>query len=115
MRWSHTRVSTIWSRATILPLSSTTGLFSSLPTVRMAACGGLMIAVNCSMPNMPRFDTVNVPPDSSGGVTVLSLTLPITSRASRAIWPSDFWSASKTVGTTSASIAATAIPTFTRS
>ena len=85
-------------------MSSTAGRFSSLPTVRIAACGGLMIAVNCSMPNMPRFETVKVPPESSGGVTVLSLTLPITARASRAIWPSDFWSASKTVGTTSASM-----------
>ena len=74
-----------------------------------------MIAVKCSIPNMPRFETVKVPPESSGGVTVLSFTLPITARASRAIWPSDFLSASKIVGTTSASIAATATPTFTRS
>ena len=47
-------------------------------------------------------------PDSSGGVTVFSLTFSITARASRAIWPSDFLSASKTVGTTSASWPATA-------
>ena len=60
------------------------------------------------------FETVNVPPDSSGGVTVFSLTFSITARASRAIWPSDFLSASKTVGTTSASCAATATPMFTR-
>ena len=29
-----------------------------------------MIAVKCSMPNIPRFETVKVPPDSSGGVIV---------------------------------------------
>ncbi len=64
---------------------------------------------------MPRFETVNVAPDSSGGVIVLSRTFSATARASRAIWPSDLRSASKTVGTTSASCAATATPTLTRS
>ena len=72
-----------------------------------------MIAVKCSIPYMPRFDTVNVPPDSSGGVTVLSRTFSITARASREIWPSDLRSASKTVGTTRASMAATATPMLT--
>src|SRR6185295_7901417 len=80
MRWSQTRVSTIWSRAMSLPLSSTAGFFSSFPTVRIAAWGGLMIAVNCSMPNMPRFETVNVAPDSSGGVTDLSRTFSASAR-----------------------------------
>ena len=32
------------------------------PTARMATCGGLMMAVNSSMPNMPRLDMVKVPP-----------------------------------------------------
>ena len=66
------------------------------------------------MPNMPRLETVNVPPDSSGGVIFLSRTFSIRPRASRAIWPSDLRSASKMVGTTSASCAATATPTLTR-
>ena len=85
----------IVSRATIRPLSSTAGCFSSAPTVRIAACGGLIIAVKWSIPYMPRFETVNVPPDSSGGVIFLSRTFS-SARASRAIWPSDFLSASKT-------------------
>ena len=113
MRWSQTSVSVIWSRATTRPRSSTAGFFSSAPTVRIAAWGGLMIAVKRSIPYMPRFETVKVPPESSGGVTCLSRTRSISRRASRAIAPSDFWSASKIVGTTSASWAATATPTFT--
>ena len=63
---------------------------------------------------MPRFDTVNVPPESSGGVIEPSLTFPASVRASVAISRSPFLSASKTVGTTSASCAATATPTLTR-
>ena len=74
-----------------------------------------MIAVKNSIPNMPRFETVKVPPESSGGVTVLSRTFSMTARASFEIWPSDFWSALKTVGTTSASCAATATPMLTLS
>jgi hypothetical protein len=57
---------------------------------------------------------VNVPPLTSGGVILPSRTFSASSRAEREISPSDFWSASNTVGTTSASCAATAIPTFTR-
>ena len=72
-----------------------------------------MIAMKSSIPYMPRFETVNVPPDSSGGVILPSRTFSIAARASRAIWPSDFLSASKIVGTTSASCAATATPTLT--
>ena len=80
----------------------------------IAACGGLMIAVNELIPNMPRFETVKVPPPSSGGVIVPARTRSASARVSRAISPSAFVSASNTVGTTSASSAATATPTFTR-
>ena len=58
---------------------------------------------------------MNVAPESSGGVIVLSRTFSASARVSREIWPSDLRSASNTVGTTSASSAATATPTFTRS
>ena len=52
---------------------------------------------------MPRLETVNVPPPSSGGV-IVAVAHPRGQRAvSRAISPSDFSSASNTVGTTSAS------------
>src|SRR3954470_22368397 len=60
-------VSRIWSRATTRPLSSTAGFFLSAPTVRIAACGGVITAVNSSMPYMPRLEIVNVPPATSGG------------------------------------------------
>ncbi len=73
-----------------------------------------MIAAKLTMPYMPRLETVNVPPPSSGGVIVASRTRSASARVSRAISPSDFSSASKTVGTTSASCAATATPTLTR-
>ena len=62
-----------------------------------------MTALNSVTPNMPRFETVNVPPESSGGVTALARTRSASARVSRAISPSDFLSASNTVGTTSAS------------
>src|SRR3954447_23730365 len=102
------------SRATIRPPSSTTALLRSDPTASSAACGGLITAVKLSIPYMPRFETVNVPPDSSGGVICASRTFVASACTVREISPSDFLSASKTVGTTSASLAAPATPTFTR-
>ena len=63
---------------------------------------------------MPRLETVKVAPESSGGVIVRSRTRSASARASVAIWRRPFLSASKIVGTTSASAAATAIPTLTR-
>ena len=73
-----------------------------------------MTAVNSSIPYMPRFETVNVPPASSGGETVPSRTRAASLRMSRAMLPIDFWSASWMTGTTSAFCAATATPTLTR-
>ena len=32
------------------------------PTAKMAHCGGLMIAVNSLIPNIPRLEMVKVPP-----------------------------------------------------
>ena len=57
---------------------------------------------------------VKVPPDSSGGVIAPARTRSASARVSPAIARSDFESASNTVGTTSASCAATATPTLTR-
>lgn len=42
------------------------------PTARMAPCGGLMTALNSLMPNMPRFDTLTVPPWNSSGFSLPS-------------------------------------------
>ena len=53
-------------RTTTAP-SNTTGRGSTAPTARMAVSGGLMMAVNCSMPNIPRFETENVAPVYSLG------------------------------------------------
>jgi hypothetical protein len=101
--------------ATISPLvSSTTGFKATAPTESSAAWGGLMTAEKFSIPYIPRLETVKVPPESSGGVTFPSRTFAASARASTAISPSDLRSASKIVGTTRASRAATATPTFTR-
>ena len=40
----------------------TTTRCSPAPTARIVAWGGLMTAEKCLMPNMPRFDTAEVPP-----------------------------------------------------
>ena len=56
---------------------------------------------------------MKVAPLSSGGVISPERTRSISLRAWREISPSDFSSASGTTGTTSASCAATATPTFT--
>ncbi len=44
------------------------------PTPRIVACGRLITGLIAVIPNMPRLDTVNVPPESSGGVTSPALT-----------------------------------------
>jgi len=41
---------------------SGTSLFSLVPTARIQACGGLMIAEKFFTPNMPKLEMVNVPP-----------------------------------------------------
>ena len=73
-----------------------------------------MTATKRLMPNMPRLETLNVPEESSGGVIAPARTRSASARASRAISPSDLESASKIVGTMSASWPATAMPTLTR-
>ena len=67
-RWSQVRVSVIIGRTTSSPSPRTTGRPSIAPTARIAACGGLSTATNCSTPNMPRFEIVNVPPSRSTGL-----------------------------------------------
>ena len=74
----------------------------------------LITAWKLETPYIPRLETVNVPPESSGGVIEPSRTLPASARVSAEIRRRPFGSASKTVGTTSASWAATATPTLTR-
>ena len=81
------------------------------PTARMPGSGGLMIASNEVTPNMPRFETVNVPPSIS-----CWRTLPLRARATMslvaaAISVSVMRSASRSTGTIRPSSSATAMPT----
>src|ERR1700761_7229422 len=113
MRWSQAIVAFISWAGTISPLR-TAGASRIAPTERIAAWPMLITASKDSIPYMPRLETVKVPPESSGGVPEPSRTLAATVRTSSAICRRPFLSASKTVGTTSASSAATATPTLTR-
>src|ERR687895_282792 len=54
--------------------SRTTGRSAIAPTERIAAWGGLITALKFDTPYIPRLETVKVPPESSGGVTVPSRT-----------------------------------------
>jgi hypothetical protein len=69
----------------------------------MPACGVLITALKLEIPYMPRLETVKVPPLSSGGVIDPSLTRAASACVSVEICRSPLRSASKTVGTTSAS------------
>ena len=85
MRWSQASVDAhhvaddaraAWSR-------SATAFGSSAPTASSAACGGLITAEKLETPNIPRFETVNVPPESSGGVICPSRTFCASARERR--------------------------------
>ena len=68
-------------RTTTWP-STATGVSSTPPTARMPASGGLMIAVNSWIPNMPRLDTEKVAPVYSSGFSFFSRARPASSRTS---------------------------------
>src|SRR5579862_5115671 len=108
-RWSTVRVIVITGRTTTAP-SRATGVSTVAPTARIAACGGLRTAMNCSTPNMPRFEIVKVPPSRSRAVSLLSRARPTTSPRADASSASDSRSTLRTTGTTSPCGAATAIP-----
>ncbi len=65
--------------------STTTGFSLIAPTARMVAAGGLMTAVNSSIPYIPRFETVKVAPWYSSGASFFSRARAISSRLSSAI------------------------------
>src|SRR5947209_7653879 len=83
---------------TIRPLS-TTGTSLIAPTARIAASGGLMIAVNSSTPNMPRFEIEKVAPLRSPSPGRPDRARSITCRESIEIWIRSLMSASCTTGT----------------
>src|SRR5208282_1654746 len=60
-RWSHERVNVIMGRIAGRPLTGTTRS-AMLPTARIAACGGLIIALKASTWYMPRLLIVKLAP-----------------------------------------------------
>src|SRR5712691_2393375 len=110
-RWSHVSVIVIVGSALKSP-SRTTTRSSVEPVARIATCGGLRTAMNCSTPNMPRFEIVNVPPSRSSCWSVLLRARSTTAPRSAAICAIVLSCASRITGTTSPCGAATAIPTF---
>src|SRR6266550_4697428 len=79
--------------------SSTTGTSLIAPTARIAASGGLMIAVNSSTPYMPRFEIENVAPLRSPSAGRPDRARSMTWRDSIEIWTRSLMSASWTTGT----------------
>jgi len=70
------------------PSSFTTTSLKAPPTAKIQAYGGLTIAEKLLTPNIPKFETVNVPPLSSSGLSLLSLALPAISFTSVVIYSS---------------------------
>ena len=77
--WSQDIVTLIMLATEGPPSAPTTTFFSVPPTAKMHACGGLMMAVNWLMPNMPKLDTVMVPPWYSCGASFPTLALSVLS------------------------------------
>src|ERR1700687_644148 len=65
-RWSQESVRVIIGRMPGLPCTGTTRS-TMFPTARIAACGGMMMALNASTLYIPRLLLVNVPPAKSAG------------------------------------------------
>src|SRR5579884_376283 len=109
-RWSHVSVIVIVGRTTGAPSTATTRS-SVAPTASIAACGGFSTATNCSMPYMPRFEIVNVPPSSSACLTLPSRVRETRSARTAAISAIVRRSAAVMTGTSRPCGAATAMPT----
>ena len=100
-RWSNETLSSRTGRTAGCP--STATIRSAIrPTARIAACGALTIASNESTPYMPRFEIVNVPPETSSGRSRPSRAAATSSCRRAAICASSSRSASWMTGTTSA-------------
>src|SRR5918992_164963 len=110
-RWSHVSVIVIVGRTTTSQPSAT-ARGSAAPTARIAACGGLSTAMNCSTPYMPRFEIVNVPSARSSCFSFPSRVRPTRSARTFAISWIVSRSAPLTTGTIRPCGAATAMPTF---
>ncbi len=84
--------------ATASAPSLTTGRFSPAPTARMQPWGGLMMAANSRTPNMPRLETVKVPPWYSSGLSLPSRARPARSFISAEIVARPLVSAALIIG-----------------
>src|SRR5713226_334634 len=81
--------------------ASTTGTSLIVPTARIPASGGLMMATNSSTPNMPRFEIEKVAPLRSPSAGRPERARSMTWRDSMEIWTRSLRSASCTTGTSS--------------
>mmetsp|Transcript_8098 Transcript_8098/g.50091 ORF Transcript_8098/g.50091 Transcript_8098/m.50091 type:complete len:300 (+) Transcript_8098:633-1532(+) len=90
-----------------LPSRSTT-CGRPAPTAMMQACGGLMMALNCPMPNIPKLEMLKVPPWNSSGRSFPARAREARSFTSRDISSTVFSSARFTMGVMSPPSVATA-------
>jgi len=112
-RWSHDKV-TVINVATLWPsFSSGTTLFSEPPTAKMQDCGGLMTALKLLMPNMPKLETVKVPPWNSWGCSLLLRAFCARLLTSKLMLDKPFLSALNTIGVMRPFSVATATHTST--
>ena len=102
-----------WPIASSCPF--TTGSSVIRPTPSTAHSGQLMIGVNASMPAMPRFEMVKVPPLISSTDRRRALARSARSRVRSANSGNASFAASRTTGTTSPASVSTANPMFTDS
>lgn len=75
--WSALNV-TVITFTSLKPLmlsGSSTSFLLVVPTAKMHDCGGLITAQNCFTPNIPKFETLTVPPWNSWGWSLLSRAL----------------------------------------
>lgn len=96
-------------------LSQATSRFCGPPTARMHDCGGLMIALKCVTSNIPKLDTVKVPPWNSCGCNFPSRALAASDLTSFEMDSIPFRSALKTIGVMSPLSVETATETSTES
>lgn len=95
--------------------SSITSRFWGPPTARMQDCGGLMIALKCVTSNIPKLETVKVPPWNSCGCNFPSRALAASDFTSFEIDSIPLRSALKTIGVIKPLSVETATETSTES
>lgn len=95
--------------------SSITQRFWVPPTAKMHDCGGLMMAEKCVTPNMPKLETLKVPPWNSAGCSFPSRAFAARAFTSFEIVARPLRSAAKTIGVINPRSVDTATETSTAS